>query len=563
MRAATAAKLMTTAAVVSTALAFGARPDAAHFIDTTSLAGIRYVHQNGASPEKFLPETMAGGAVLFDYDNDGWIDVFLVNSGSISRSEGLTGVPHRLYHNDQGLKFTDATSGSGIHPSAFGMGACAADYDNDGMEDLYVTSVGANNLYRNIGAGRFADVTSAAGVSAPVWSSSCAFADVDNDGDLDLYVANYLDWSPGNNKYCGEPLTDIRTYCPPSVYAGVPDILYRNNGDGTFDDVSREAGIYRPGGKGLGIVFGDYDNDGWVDLYVANDLVPNYLFHNKGAGVFEEVGLWAGVAVGINGQPLSGMGVDMADSDGDERLDIFVTNLDRQTHSLYRNLGESLFENVTFESGIAEATLPFVGFGAAFVDYDNDGDLDLAIANGDVLDNAGYFRPGAGHGQRNLLLESDGRGHFHDARETAGPGFEIEKVSRALVAGDLDNDGDLDLLIANNGQAADVLRNDGGRNNALLIHTVGVESNRDGVGARLRLTVGKRTLLRDVKGGSSYLGQHDRRVHFGLGAAPGASRLEIRWPSGTVDICENLGANQVVTIAEGKGIVQTQPLHDK
>ena len=270
------------------------------------------------------------------------------------------------------------------------MGACAADYDNDGWPDLYVTAVGANKLYHNTGKNSFTDVTDSAGVGAGLWSASCAFGDIDNDGDVDLYVARYVDFAADNNKIC-MLFQDVRSYCHPNVYSSVPDILYRNNGDGTFTDVTRESGVYKAG-NGLGVVFGDYDDDGWIDIYVANDATPNFLFHNKGKGVFEEVGLWSGTAVGVDGKPLAGMGTDMGDMNGDGLLDIFVTNLDGQTHSLYKNLGKGLFTNVTFASGIGEATLPYVGWGTAFLDYDNDGDLDLAVANGDVIDNVKLLR---------------------------------------------------------------------------------------------------------------------------------------------------------------------------
>ncbi len=305
------------------------------------------------------------------------------------------------------------------------MGACSADYDNDGWPDLYVTAVGSNKLYHNTGKGAFGDVTDKAGVGAGLWSTSCAFGDIDNDGDVDLYVARYVDFSADNNKYC-RLLEDVRAYCHPNVYNGVPDILFRNNGDGTFTDITKEAGVNKVG-NGLGVVFSDYDDDGWIDIYVANDSSPNFLYHNKGKGVFEEVGFWAGVAVGGDGKALAGMGTDMGDIDGDGLLDIFVTNLDGQTHSLYKNAGKGLFTNMTFPSGVGEATLPFVGFGAAFLDYDNDGDLDLSIANGDVIDNIKRLRDSTSYEQLNLLLRNDGTGKFTSVGPTSGPGFALKK----------------------------------------------------------------------------------------------------------------------------------------
>jgi hypothetical protein len=540
----------------------GAAQEQTHvqFVNIASEAKVAFKHENGATPQKYMPETMAGGSIILDYNNDGWPDIFFVNGGSFVDKQKAAGARHRLYRNNKDGTFTDVTATSGIGVSGFGMGACSADYDNDGWPDLYITSVGGNKLYHNNGSGAFTDVTDKARVGSQLWSASCAFGDIDNDGYVDLYVTNYVDFSVQNNKYCVYT-GDTRVYCHPNVYNGVPDILYRNNGDGTFTDVSRAAGIYRPDGKGLGVVFGDYDGDGWIDIYVANDSTPNFLFHNKGKGVFEEVGLLAGVAVGSDGQALAGMGTDMGDVDGDGLLDIFVTNLDRQTHNLYRNLGKGLFADVTFESGVGEATLPFVGFGAVFFDYDNDTDLDLAIANGDVIDNVSLFRDSTSYEQRNLLLQNDGMGKFRDVGPASGPGFALKKPSRSLSAADIDNDGDLDLLIGNVGQTADLLRNDGGNNNnSLSIRTVGSKSNRDGIGARLKLTIAGKVLLQEVRAGSSYLSQSDLRVHFGMGKAPRAERLEIRWPSGAVEMLKDVEANQILTVTEGRGVTNRTPM---
>ena len=533
-----------------------AAPQGFRFESAAESAGLDFIHENGATSEKYLPETMGGGVLLFDYDGDGWTDILFVDSGRLGDSDPAVEGEHRLYRNKGDGTFSDATGPSGIRASGYGMGACAADYDNDGRVDLYVTSFSANTLYRNTGQGRFADVTDAAGVAGESWSSSCAFADIDNDGDVDLYAASYLDFSIRNNKYCGDPVADVRIYCDPNVYEGVSDVLYRNNGDGTFDDISRESGIHTAEGKGLGVVFADYDLDGWVDIYVANDLVPNFLFHNTGNGVFEEVGLLAGVAVGGDGRPMSGMGTDMGDINGDELPDAFVTNMDRETHNLYLNLGGGLFTETTFQSGVGAATLPYVGWGTAFADFDNDTDMDLAIANGAVLDNIDYFRDST-YAQQNLLLANDGNGDFEDVTDRAGSGFSIRKVSRGLAVGDLDNDGDLDIVIGNNGQAPELLRNDSpDGNNSLIIRVLGAASNRDGIGARLSLRVGDRTLARQVKAGSSYLGQNDLRIHFGLGEAGTADRLEIAWPSGRIDVLEDLGANQILDIREGGEVVE-------
>jgi hypothetical protein len=551
--------LVKAALVLVIAVSIAPQESAVRFGDITSDVKIAFKHENGASPQKYMPETMGGGSIVFDYNNDGWPDLFFVNGGSFTDRQKAAAARHRLYRNNKDGSFADVSSGSGIGVSGFGMGACSADYDNDGWPDLYITGFGGNRLYRNTGNGAFTDVGGKAGVGTELWSASCAFADIDNDSDVDLYVTNYVDFAVSNNKYCVY-FGDTRVYCHPNVYNGVPDVLFRNNGDGTFTDITRAAGIYRPDGKGLGVVFGDYDADGWEDIYVANDSTPNFLFHNKGKGVFGEIGLTAGVALGIDGQALAGMGTDMGDMDGDGLLDIFVTNLDRQTHSLYRNLGKGLFADITFESGIGEATLPFVGFGTLFFDYDNDTDLDLAIANGDVIDNIRLFRDSTSYEQRKLLLQNDGTGKFKDIGPASGAGFALKKSGRSLSAGDLDNDGDLDLLAGNVGQTPDVLRNDGGNsNNSLLIRTAGVKSNRDGIGARLALTVGGKVLHRHVKGGSSYLSQSDLRVHFGLGREERGQQLEIRWPSGVVDVLQNLEANQILTITEGRGVTSRTP----
>jgi hypothetical protein len=532
--------------------------DSADFVVVSRDVGILFEHQNGRSPDKHLPETMGSGAVIWDYDNDGWPDIFIVNGGSLVDAEIAAGASHALFRNNGDGTFADTTAAAGIDVTGFGMGACAADYDNDGWPDLYLTEVQADRLYRNTGDGRFADVTTRAGLGSELWSASCAFGDYDKDGDVDLYVTHYVDWSLENNKHCTN--VEYRAYCHPDVYNPLPDVLYRNNGDGTFTDAGADAGLGALAGNGLGVAFADYDEDGWPDIYVANDSDPNFMLHNLGDGAFEEAALWAGVAVGGEGQPQAGMGTDMADVDGDGLVEVFVTNLDRETHSLYQNLGGGFFADVTVESGLARETLPFVGFGTAFFDFDNDTDLDLAIANGDVLDNVGLFRDDATYEQRNLLLANDGTGRFTDVGPVSGSGFALEKVSRALAVGDLDNDGDLDILVTNNGQTADVLRNEGGsRNNSLLVRVVGTESNRSGVGARLRLTLGDRILARDVKAGSSYLGQNDLRVHFGLGNSASADRLEVTWPSGTVDVVEHLDANQIVTLVEGQGLVERRP----
>jgi hypothetical protein len=500
------------------------------FSNVAEKIGVTFKHENGASPDKLLPETMSGGVVIFDYDNDGLPDLFFVNGGSLVDKKAAASALHHLYRNSGDGKFTDVTESSGIATFGFGMGGCAADYDNDGWPDLYVTAVGGNKLYHNTHNNSFVDVTDSAGVGAGLWSASCAFGDIDNDGNVDLYVTRYVNFTPDNIKVC-TLFQDVRSYCHPNVYSSVPDLLFRNRGDGTFTDVTKEAGVYKAG-NGLGVVFGDYDDDGWSDIYVANDATPNFLFHNKGKGVFEEVGLWSGTAVGVDGKPLAGMGTDMGDMNGDGLLDIFVTNLDGQTHSLYKNLGKGLFTNVTFSSGIGEATLLYAGWGTAFFDYDNDGDLDLAVANGTSSIMQKLIRDNSSYEQLNLLFRNDGAGKLVSVGSASGSGFAIKKASRALAVVDLDNDGDLDIVVSNVGATADVLQNEGGnRSNSILVRTIGSSSNHDGIGARVNFLSVERLLLREVKAGSSYLAQNDLRVHFGLGNAMKADRLEIRWPA--------------------------------
>jgi hypothetical protein len=431
------------------------------------------------------------------------------------------------------------------------MGACAGDYDNDGWIDLYVTNFGPNALYRNRGDGSFTDVTAFAHVGEPRWSASCAFADLDKDGDLDLFVVNYVDADRQKTPYCGNAKLAQRFYCHPLNYPSLPNTLYRNDGRGVFTDVSAASGIGAHRGNGLGVVVTDYDGDRWPDVFVANDSVANFLFRNTGKLRFVETALGAGVAVATDGKARAGMGVDAGDYDGDGREDVVVTNLDFETHSLFRNVGDGLFEYTTRTSGLGFATLPFVGFGVAFLDADNDMQLDIAIANGHIMDNAPVYRSGTTYAQRNLFFRNAGSKRFVEIGRNAGDGFALEKVSRGLVAGDIDNDGDLDLVVTNNGQSADVLRNDSVRGNSLLV--------RAAIGARVRVTAGGQTQVRDVRAGSSYLGQNDLRVHFGLGHAAMADRVEVTWPSERVEVLSTVAVNQIVTIHEGRGIVSRVP----
>jgi hypothetical protein len=531
------------------------------FRDVTRDASLTFTHVNGASPDKHFVEIMGSGGLFFDYDNDGWIDIFLVDGGSEADPTVARTARHRLYHNRRNGTFEDVTARSDIRHREYGMGACAGDYDNDGLVDLYITNVGPNVLYRNAGGGAFTDVTQKAGVASPLWSTSCAFADFDRDGRLDLFVTNYVEMGKERNRFCGNTRPMLRMYCHPLNFQSSPSVVYRNAGGGVFSDITSRTGVAAYRGNGLGVAITDYDDDLWPDVFVANDAVPNFLFHNDGRGRFTDNALAAGVSAASDGKARAGMGTAFGDFDGDGRMDLVVTNHETEMHSLFRNLGEGVFADATVASGIGPLTLPFVGFGVVFADYDNDADLDLAIVNGHVIDNIALIRNGAKHAQPRLLLQNTGTRRFRNASQEAGPGFAVDKVGRTLVAGDIDNDGDLDLLATNNGGTADLLRNDGGnRGNSVLVRLVGTASNRDGIGARLRVTVGSRTQVREVTSGSSYLGQNDARVHVGLGNATSIDRLEIRWPSGRTESLQDLPANQMVTIREGGGIVANVPL---
>jgi len=538
----------------------------ARFENVAATAGLTFRHANGASPQRYLPEIMGSGGLFFDYDNDGWLDVFLVDGGSFTDPAAARQARHRLFRNrgrsgsGQAVHFDDVTAQSGIAHPQYGMGACAADYDNDGFPDLYVTDVGPNVLYHNNAGKSFTDVTRNAGVGFSSFGASCAFADVDRDGYVDLFVVNYVDATLANNVFCGDATAKLRVYCHPLNFLPLAAVLYHNNGNGTFTDISQKAGIAGHRGNGLGVVVGDYDDDGWPDIFVANDTTPNFLYHNEGGGVFKEVALVSGVSVASDGRPRAGMGTDFGDYDGDGRLDLFVTNHELETHTLFRNLGRGLFEDKTTQSGIGVETLPYVGFGTQFLDADNDGDLDLAIVNGHVMNNSGHFRQGSKEAQRKLLFRNDGNGRFSEVSRSSGPGFAAEAVGRTLVAGDIDNDGRLDLLVTNNGGQAELLRNDTvNANHAVTLTLTGGRSNRSAIGARVRLTAGGVTQTREVKAGSSYLGESDLRVHFGLGPATRIDRLEIRWPSGATEVVPDVAADQIIAVTEGKGVTARTP----
>jgi len=554
--------LLIVACLALPAIADGQRstqPPPVVFTDITRMAGIDVRHVNGASADKHLVETMGSGALFFDFDNDGWIDIFVVDGGSLADAAVAKTARDRLFRNRRDGTFADVSATSGIQHRGYGMGACAGDVDNDGWVDLYITTFGRNVLYRNNRGASFTDVTDGAGVGGPAqWTTSCAFADVDRDGDLDLFATNYVDASAQRPPFCGNAELKVRVYCHPLNYQPLPNLFYRNTGKGVFVDATAETGLAPFRGNGLGVVVADFDDDQWPDVFVANDTMPNFLFFNE-KGRFKESALLAGVALAIDGAARAGMGTDAGDYDGDGRLDLIVTNLDLETHSLFRNMGGRLFAYVTSEVGLSAATRPFVGFGVNWFDYDNDGAVDLAIANGHVLDNTALLRAGSRHAQRPQLFRNV-NGRFVETGRQSGAVFESARVRRGLAVGDVDNDGDLDVLLTTNGGDVELLRNDGGNTqNALAVRVVGTKANRDGIGTRLRLTAGGRTQVREIRTGSSYLSQSDVRAHFGLGGAGVVDRLEIRWPGGRVEILEKITVGQIITVAEGQGLQMATP----
>jgi hypothetical protein len=542
----------------------GASPPEVSFTDVTSSANVAFTNINGASPDKHLAETMGSGGAFVDFDSDGWADIFLVDGGSIADPQVARRAQPRVLRNKRNGTFEDVTAASGIRQGVYGMGVCAGDVDNDGRIDLYVTGVGGNVLYRNRGDFTFTDVTASAHVAGSGWSTSCAFADLDGDGDLDLFVTRYVDVSRPE-PFCGDERAKRRAYCHPLALPPLSNLVFRNDGHGVFTDVSESTGIAKYRSNGLGVVISDLDGNGFPDIFVANDALPNYLFVNEGGWQFTEAALAEGVAVADDGKARSGMGVDTGDYDGDGLLDLIVTNHEFEATSLYRNLGKRLFAYATRESGIAAPTRPYVGFGVVLLDYDNDTRLDMAIVNGHVIDNTAMFRQGSTHAQPNLLLHNEDGHRFLAAGTLPTRGNTPDKVSRGLAAADFDNDGDMDLLVTNNGDRVDLLRNDvpGGGNarNSLHIQLVSRTSAPNGIGARVVATVGSRTLVREVKAGSSYLSQSDVRVHIGLDQAAVVERLEVRWPHGATEVFTNVAANQILTIRQGDGIVARKPLN--
>jgi hypothetical protein len=528
------------------------------FTDVANVARIGFVHDAAASAEKYLIETMGSGCGWIDYDGDGLLDLYLVNGAATRVYSPQHRLRSALYHNDGDGTFTDVTDKAGVGAEGlFGMGVAVGDYDNDGLPDLYVTGYGRSILYHNNGDGTFTDVTARASVAnAGKWGSSAAWFDYDNDGKLDLVVPNYVDWSPDHNLWCGDHKPGYRGYCHPDAYEGEKPTLYHNNGDGTFTDVSESSGIGAHPGNGLGVVTFDYDKDGWQDVFIANDSMANYLFHNNGDGTFTEVGYMAGVAASQDGRTEAGMGTDAADILNDGWQDLFITHLDFEHARLYRNLKGAAFDDITYAAKLGYQTFHSSGFGTRLIDYDNDGFRDILIANGHILDNIQLYHADTPYAEPKQVFHNDGHGSFENLSDRLGKDLQVARVSRGLAVGDFDNDGDLDLLVSNNGGRPQLLRNDGGNENHWLeVYLIGTRSNRDGVGAKVHLSAGNRDLYDERKGGMSYQSAQDPRLHFGLGEIGVVQSLEIRWPSGAVDKLAGIEADQVITVKEGAGLI--------
>ncbi|MDT5121363.1 MAG: enediyne biosynthesis protein [Acidobacteriota bacterium] len=526
-----------------------------HFTDITEKAGITFRHV--ASPDKkYIVESMSGGVAMFDYDNDGYLDIYFVNSLTVEMVKSNVKTRSALYHNNGDGTFTDVTDKAGVGDVGWGMGVAVGDYDNDGFDDLYVTCLGQNHLFHNNGNGTFTDVTAKAGVGDPRWSTGAAFVDYDNDGRLDLFVANYVDFDVNHLPEFGKGRScqykGVPVQCGPRGLPGAGDSLYHNNGDGTFTEVSKKAGVSDPNGfYGLGVIASDFDGDGFVDIYVANDSTPNFLYHNNGDGTFKEVGFVSGTAVNENGSEQGSMGVTVGDYNHDGKWDIFVTNFADEYNTLYRGEGGLSFADVSYPAKVAEVSLPYVGWGTKFFDYDNDGWVDLFVANGHVYPQLENYR------QRKLLFKNNRDGTFTEVSESAGAPLMEKRVGRGVAFGDLDNDGDVDLVVGDLDGPPQLLRNDGGNaNNSVLIKTVGVKSNRDGIGARVKIVSGDLTQIDEVRSGGSYISQSDLRLHFGLEKRTKIDSIEVRWPSGTVDKITSAGVNRILTVKEGQGLVE-------
>jgi hypothetical protein len=544
---------------------FPAYPQAPLFREASAATGLVFQHFNGASGNYYMAEMMGAGVALFDYDNDGDLDVYLVQGAALDNKSPLFPLPktqkpgHRLFRNElfpgKQLRFTDVTEKSGLGFVSYGMGVATGDYDNDGFVDLYLTNFGTNVLYRNNGNGTFTDVTKQAGVDDPRWSSSAAFVDYDHDGDLDLFVCNYVDFTVAANKPCFAPSGE-RDYCGPQQYRGLPDRLFRNDGGGRFADVTIASGIAAAYGPGLGVTCADFNNDGLVDIYVANDGAANLLWVNKGNGKFEEEGLLAGAAYSMDGVPRAGMGVTAGDFDNDGDDDLLVTNLTKEGSTLYRNNGKGLFNDASLEFNLSQPSFMSTGFGVAWFDYDNDGWLDLFAANGAVTIMPSLRGQPYPFQQRNQLFHNEAGKTMKEISATNFPVLQLTEVSRAAAFGDIDNDGDTDIVIANNNGFARLLLNENAtRNRWLQLKLVGKQDNRLALGAKINVQAkGRLTLHRRVHTDGSYLSANDPRVHFGLGNATVIENVIVTWPNGTRESFANVKLDALNVLQQGTGM---------
>ncbi len=533
-----------------------ASPVRIQFTDITAKAGITFKHFKGNNGISINREEFGPGVCVADFDGDGWQDIYFVNGRDLY-GRGIA-VSNALYRNNHDGTFTDITEKAGVPGTGYGLGCVWGDFDNDGFPDLFITQYGKNVLYRNNGNGTFTDVTDKAGVGgleSGAFHSGATFFDYDRDGWPDLYVGSYVNL--GDKRYCR--LGEVMSSCAPSEYPGSPDALYHNNHDGTFTNVTKAAGIYQPNGKNLSVQASDYDNDGWPDLFVANDGLNAYLYHNEKNGTFKEMGLTAGMAVTSRGSVMAAMCISLGDYNNDGQLDLYISDFQHSSDHLWLNDGKGFFDEVSDEAGITRPTHDVLSFGGGFFDYDNDGLLDIFIANGHVYPEVEQATPGTRYRQINSLFHNEGKGKFIEVSKSSGSGFETPHVGRGAAFVDLDNDGFVDIVVANNGDAPLVLHNSGGNGNHFLnFKLVGKKSNRDGSGAKLRIVNGSVSQIREISGGGSYLSQSDLRANFGLGAAKTVDLVEVKWPSGQKQVFHNVEADKFYLVEEGQDKLQIQ-----
>ncbi|HWT88718.1 MAG TPA: CRTAC1 family protein [Candidatus Angelobacter sp.] len=531
----------------------------AEFRDVTAAAGIKFVHNNGAYGKKYLPETLGPGVAFIDYDNDGWPDIFLVNGTDWPGHAGKRSTP-KLYHNNHDGTFTDVTHKAGLDVEMFGLGATVGDYDNDGYDDLFVTAYGQSHLFHNNGNGTFTDVTQKAGFGGvKEFSTSAAWVDYDKDGRLDLVVANYVTWSPEADLYCTMD-GKSKSYCTPESYKGASIRLWHNNGDGTFSDVTKQAGLYEPTSKTLGIAILDFDNDAWPDILISNDTQPNKLYRNNGNGTFTEKAVVAGVAFSEDGVARAGMGVDTADYDRSGNTSLMITNFSNQMISLYHNEGRGLFVDEAPRSEVGRASLLTLGFGCFFFDYDLDGWPDILVVNGHIDPDIQKVQANVKYAEPPHLFRNLGKGKFAEVTKTAGAAFATARVGRSVAYADVYNNGRLDILMSTNGGPVSLFKNEamGTANHSLRVKLIGTKSNRDGIGAVVRVTTAEGTQTQMLRSGSSYLSASELVLTFGVGQQNKVDSVEIRWPSWQVDKVSNVNAGQTVTVTEGKAITASR-----